>query len=187
MTGLSFDVALTKTGDDVWTTNALSLPNAHLASVYSARTAAIKHQVEGHNIRVGNAAATHLMGRLVLPDALVAASTLEEAKVQLEREKVQLEDRANKRTVWVSVATAIIAATATIGVALIASPGGKPTPPSTAPNAFRDLVECRQSLNRLTSLAPNGQQTLTTIREAITLHATVCDDRLAAAIAAASP
>ena len=97
----------------------------------------------------------------------------------MERERIISDERAGRRTLWVSIGTAVISAAAAIGVALIAHIGGGGT---SVAKTYKDLVECRESLNRLSTLAGNQQQTLNSLRDAVGRSIDSCSERLEAAI-----
>ena len=119
--------------------------------------------------------------RIELQEDLAAASTLEESKLDLEREKVASSERLSRRTLVVSVITAVLSAGATIAVAAIANLG-KADKPQTA--AYRDLNECRDGLDNLKTLSALDQQTLPDLRAAVRRQVDACIDRLRAAMSA---
>jgi hypothetical protein len=182
----TFDAVLRKKSDGGWTSEALTLPKARVAAVLSAKGDSLPFDPKQGTISVAKGAAP-LYARIELPAELIEASTLDQAKVALERDKLAVEERAGRRTLLVSVVTAIVSAAAALGVALITNLGGSPSPHPIAPTAYKDLVDCRESLNTLASLANLNQQSLQSLKEAVGRHVEACRDRLSTAIAASQP
>lgn len=186
MTILTFDVMLKKQSGQAWTTDALALPKARLESVQSADGDAVEFDRQADKIIMSKPGSGKLVGTIELPEDLVAASLIEKTKLDFEREKLAGEERAGRRTLWISLTTAIVSALATVAVAFIAQSGSsKPSSQPSVSQAFKDLVECRESLNRLATLAHLDQQTLTNLQEAVGRSVADCSDRLDRAIGAA--
>jgi hypothetical protein len=181
MTNRAFDIVLLKRPDDTWGSDALALPKARLLSVTEATGQPLSYSLKEDATVAVNSAASSLVGRLELPEELVAQSALDQAKLTLDREKLEIEERAGRRTLWAALATAILSSLATVVVAFITHLGAS-TP--SAPKAYQDLVECREDLTRLASLAQLEQQTLPKLREAVSHSVGSCRERLNTAISA---
>lgn len=114
---------------------------------------------------------------LEVPGDLTLQSTLDQAKFELEREKVALEESNRTRTWQWSIGSAVLTAAVTLTVAYMnkADPG-KPTA-GTGPSS--DAIEaCRVSLQRLPLLAAANNQTVASLSEAIRRHQADCDEVL---------
>lgn len=187
MSARTLDVVLKDRGDSIWVSDALKLPQAHVASIVDGAGKPVAFDMRGSTVTLKNQVAP-IIARIELPEALVEVSALDRAKVELDREKLAVEERGGRRTLWVSLATAVVSAAATIGVALVTNLGGSSAPKAApAPTAYRDLVDCRESLNVLGSLTNLDPQTLQNLKEAIRRHVDTCKDRLDIAIAASPP
>lgn len=179
MTRKTFDIVLRKRSETIWTTDALGLPTARILEVNDQRDVSVPFERVDGGLKIGKRAAGPLVGRLEVIEELTTLSALETMKLDLEREKVASEERHAKRTLLVSIVTAVISAGAAIGVAAIANPS-KPDRPVGA--SYKDINECREELNRLTTLAALDQQTLDTLRIAVRSHIDRCKERLKSAM-----
>jgi len=114
---------------------------------------------------------------LEVPGDLTLQSTLDQAKFELEREKIIIEESNRKRTLQWSVGSAVLAAAVTLTVAYINKSGlAKPAAVS-GPSV--DAVEaCRASLQRLPLLAASNGQSVTSLAEAIRRHQADCEEVL---------
>jgi hypothetical protein len=179
----SIDVLLERKTENSFRSEALKLTSSRLGNAFRLTGEPLDFQ-ETDGVVLAKCADDRVVGRVELMEPLVTASEVQRVRDSVEREKIASEERAGRRTVWVSVASAVISAAAAIGVALIAHLDG--APPSTA-KTYKDLVECRESLNRLGTLAGNQGQTLGSLREAVDRSILACKDRLEAAIAGSAP
>ena len=179
----SIDVLLERKTENSFRSEALRLPASRLGDAFRLTGERLDFQ-EADGVVIAKCADDRLVGRVELTEPLVSASEVQRVKDSVEREKIASEERAARRTVWVSVASAVISAAAAIGVALIAHLNA--AAPSTA-KTYKDLVESRESLNRLETLAGNQGQTLVSLREAVDRSIDVCKDRLEAAISGSAP
>jgi hypothetical protein len=182
MTVRTFDAVLRKRSEKVWASEALHLPKARVVSVLDDRGSNVPFETENDSIVVDKHNVTSLSARIELLEDLVAESAVEQMKLSLEREKVASADRLGRRTLWVSVVTAILSAAAALGGATIASHSTKADKPQLA--TYRDLDECREGLNNLKTLAALDQQTLPDLRAAVRRQVDACSDRLKAAMSA---
>ena len=184
MTTRMLDVVLHCESDGSWTSEALPLPGAQIAAVLDLRNTAVPFEVRNGKIFTEKRH-TSLVARVELHAEFVAASDLERSKLALEREKVASSDRLGRRTLIVTVVTALVSAGATIAVATIANPGGEKGKTPVA--AYRDLNECRDGLDNLKTLAGLDQQTLADLRVAVRRQVDDCMERLRVAMAASPP
>ena len=185
MTARTLDAVLRQRSETVWATEALELPLARVVAVSDSRGANVPFEVHDGTIVIEKRNATSLFARIELSEGLVPASALEQAKLDLEREKVASGERLGRRTLLVSVVTALVSAGAAIAVAAIANHSGKADKPQ--PASYRDLDECREGLNNLKTLATLDHQTLPDLRSAVRRQVDLCSDRLRAAMAASPP
>jgi len=181
MTGRSFEILLSKRNDQLWESDALALPKVRLLSVADVGGRSLPYTLKDDATVSTNSRASSLVGRVELPEDLVAQSVLDQAKIDLDRQRLEVEERGARRTLLVGLATALVSAVATIVVAAISHIGA--TAP-VAPKAYQDLVECRESLNVLVTLSQSAQQTLPNLREAISRSVESCRERLNTAIVA---
>jgi hypothetical protein len=184
MTARTLNAVLHFESDGSWTSEALTLPSARIAAVLDQSGTAVPFEVRNGKISTEKRH-TSLVARIELEAEFVAASDLEQSKLALEREKVASSDRLGRRTLIVTVVTALVSAGATIAVATIANPGGEKG--KTPAAAYRDLNECRDGLNNLKTLAGLDQQTLTDLRMAVRRQVDDCVERLRSAMAASPP
>ena len=182
MTVRTLDVTLRKRSETAWASDALQLPVARVVSVFDAHGANIPFEIHDGTIVADECNAASLFARIELSEDLVAASALEQMKLDLERQKVASSERLARRTLLVSVATALVSAAAAIAVAVITNHSGKPDQPQ--PASYRDLDECREGLNNLKTLSALDQQTLSDLRTAVRRQADDCIARLKAAMSA---
>ena len=183
MTVRYIDALLVRQADKSFRSEAVKLPSSRLGDVFRLTGERLDFREADGGV-LAECDDKQIVGRVELTDSLVAASEVQKAKDSVEREKIVSEERAGRRTLWVSVTTAVISAAATIGVALIAHIGGGGT---SSGKTYKDLVECRESLNRLSTLAGNQQQTLNSLRDAVGRSIDACSERLEAAIHGSEP
>jgi hypothetical protein len=181
----TIDAVLRRQSAGVWATEALDLPMARVIAVLDAQGASVPFQIHDGTIVVTKRALASLTARIELSEDLVTASALEQMKLDLEREKLASGERSTRRTLVVSVATAVVTAIATIAVAYITNIAGEAHKPQ--PAAYRELNECREGLDNLKTLANLDQQTLPDLRTAVRRQVDDCSDRLRAAMSASSP
>jgi hypothetical protein len=175
------DVVLRKRADGNWETEALSLPTARLVAVFDKQNK-LSFEVRSGAVVVKEGNTTSPVARIELQKDLIAASALEQSKLDLEREKIASSELLARRTLFVSVVTAVLSAGATIAVATIANLGGKGEKPQ--PVVYRELNECRDGLDNLKTLSALDQQTQPDLRAAVRRQADTCIERLRAAMAA---
>ena len=114
---------------------------------------------------------------LEVPGDLTLQSTLDQAKFELEREKVALEESNRRRTWHWSIGSALLTAAVTLTVAYFNK--ADPSKPAASSGPAADAVEtCRSSLHRLPLLAASNNQTITSLAEAIRRHQADCDEVL---------
>ena len=183
MTVPYIDALLVRQADKSFRSEAVKLPSSRLGDVFRLTGERLDFREADGGV-LAECDDERIVGRVELKDSLVAASEVQKAKDLVERERIVSEERAGRRTFWVSVTTAVISAVATIGVALIAHIGGGGT---SGAKTYKDLVECRESLNRLGTLAGNQQQTLNSLRDAVGRSIDSCSERLEAAIHGSEP
>jgi hypothetical protein len=182
MTTQTIDVVLRRRGDGNWESDALALPNARVVEVVD-RDRKLSFEIHGGHVEVEKApAVTTLVARIELGEELVSASALERSKLDLEREKIASGERLARRTLIVSILTALLAAGATIEVGWMTNFGPKSEKPP--PSAYKDLNECREALVNLKTLSNLDQQTLPNLRAAVRSQADACIGRLQAAMSA---
>jgi hypothetical protein len=179
----TFDVVLRKNEEGRWTTDAMQLPDARVQAVLDGKGASVPFQVADRGIALDKRSSTTFLARIELPSELVTSAALEQAKLDVERDKVVSAERSGRRTVYVSVITAVVSAAATIAVAAITNGVGKPDKPQVS--NVRDISECREGLINLKTLAALEQQTLPDLRTAVRHQVDDCTDRLKSALAAA--
>ncbi len=151
----TLDAVLRNRSEGAWATPALELPAARVVAVLDSRGTSIPFEIHDGTVVVDKRSSASLLARIELPEDLVTASALEQLKLNLERAKVESAERLSRRTLLVSVATAVVSAGATIGVAAISNFSSKPDKPQ--PASYRDLDECREGLNQLKTLAALDQ------------------------------
>jgi hypothetical protein len=183
MTVPYIDALLVRQSDNSFRSEAVRLPSARLGNVFRLSGERLDFREADGGV-LAECGDERIVGRVELTDSLVAASEVQKAKDSVERERIISDERAGRRTLWVSIATAVISAAAAIGVALIAHIGGGGT---SVAKTYKDLVECRESLNRLSTLAGNQQQTLNSLRDAVGRSIDSCSERLEAAIHGSEP
>ena len=118
--------------------------------------------------------------QLSLPTELVPAAALTDAKLAFDQQKLAADERAGRRTVWFSLAAAMVSAIATVSVAFIAKTG--PAPAAAVPPTLRQLLTCQESLDRLRTLATLPTQSLGDLQAAVRRHDDACRDHLKAAV-----
>ncbi len=161
-----------------WTSPAFRLPGTKLTAVHDAggraRTDAM---LEGDLLAIASDSPSPVMATVEVPSDLMLPSALEHAKLDLEREKLALEE-ANRRRTWQwSIASALLAAAVSVAVAYMGQSDSGTSIARAGPTA--DAVEtCRHSLKRLPLLAMANDQTVTSLAEAIRRHEADCDEVL---------
>jgi hypothetical protein len=106
---------------------------------------------------------------------------IEAAKLDFERQKAASEDVWRGRTYFFSIGSAVLTAVVALAVAWIAKPS------HTGPSIHVDEVHtCRDSLQRLGTLAQLQNQTVPGLSTAITSHVSTCDAVLEGLILAAA-
>jgi hypothetical protein len=106
---------------------------------------------------------------------------IEATKLDFERQKAASEDVWRGRTYFFSIGSAILTAAVTLGVAWMAKPS------HTGPAIHVDEVHaCRDSLQRLGTLAQLQNQTLPGLSAAVSGHVSTCDSVLEGIILAAA-
>jgi hypothetical protein len=166
-----------------WHSALLDLPGADATAAWDATGGAVEFTVADRSVRASPAREVSLL-RVRLGSDLVAASALDEAKLAFDREKLAADERAGRRTIWFSLAAAVISAAATITVALIAKPA--PAALAPPPPTYRQLLTCQQGLDTLTQLSHLPTQTVGDLQAAIQHYEATCRDPLKAAVDSAS-
>jgi hypothetical protein len=163
---------------DRWLSPALQLPGAKLLGIAGDAG----HSVTGATLTDGAILAPSgeeplTVATLEVPGDLTLQSVLEQAKLDLEHEKIALEE-ANRRRTWQwSIGSAVLTAVVTLTVAYMNKPDPARPIVGTAPSS--DSVEaCRASLQRLPLLAATNNQTVASLAEAIRRHQADCDEVL---------
>jgi hypothetical protein len=164
-----------------WRSCLLDVPGVEVLKAWNEDGASVAFEQQGILLRA-EPDITLARAQLRLTADLVAASALDDAKLNFDREKLASDDRSSRRTVWFTVIAALISATATIAVALIARPGQTPVQ---APPGYRQLSECQRSLDRLATLSSLPTQTLGDLQAAVKNHEDACRDSLRAAVESA--
>ncbi len=162
----------------IWRCCALELPGVEVLGLWDAAGADIAFQRVDGVVKV-RANVQPVRAQIRFPTPLVPASALDDAKLAFDRQKLAADERASRRTLWFSLAAAVVAAIATISVALIAKIG--PTGTAVAPT-LHQLVTCQESLDRLRTLANLSTQSLGDLKTAVQHHDDVCRDPLNAAV-----
>jgi hypothetical protein len=162
-----------------WRSCALDMPGAEVIDVSDDTGAQTPFERLGNvlNVRPDVRLAR---ARLRLRTDLIPASALSDAKVNFDQQKLASDERAGRRTLWISLASAIISAAATMSVALIARPGQSNT--AAALPTLHQLLSCQESLDRLRTLSALSTQTLGDLRAAVQHHDDACRDALKAAV-----
>ena len=161
-----------------WLSPALKLPGVKLAGI-SDDTGSV---VVGATLVDGTVLAPPgemmpAVATLEVPGDLTLQSTLDQAKFDLEREKVALEESNRRRTWQWSIGSAVLTAAVTLSVAYMNKADPGKTPSGSGPSS--DAIEtCRASLNRLPLLAASSGQSLPSLAEAIRRHQADCDEVL---------
>lgn len=101
---------------------------------------------------------------------------IEAAKLAFEQDKLELGERWRRRTYLWTIASGLLTAAVTMGVAWVSTNSGSQDPTSTI--AVGPIEACRDSLRRLDTLALAQGQTLRDLAKAIGHHKETCDDVL---------
>jgi hypothetical protein len=102
-------------------------------------------------------------------------SPLEQAKLDFEREKLAIEDRSRRQTFIWTVCSGLLTAAVTITVAWLGVFGKQDTKQGATAIPRERVVACRDSLQRLISLADLSGQTMPALSEAARRHKNECD------------
>lgn len=184
MTARRLDAVLQREPDGSWTSEALALPSTRIVAVLDQGGTPVQFDIHDGRISTDGEHVS-LVARVELQAVFVAAADLERSKLALEREKVESSDRLGRRTLIVTLVTALVSAGAAVVVATIPKLGGEKEKAPVA--AYRDLNECRDGLNNLKTLSGLDQQTLGDLRLAVQRQVDDCMVRLRTAMAASSP
>ena len=161
-----------------WLSPALKLLGAKLMAITDdAGTNVTGATVIDGAIHCDGSEATLTTATLEVPGDLTLQSTLDQAKLELERERIALEESNRRRTWQWSIGSAVLTAAVTLTVAYMNS--AKSVRPTVVAGPSRDAIEtCRASLQRLPLLAGASNQTVTSLAEAIRRHQADCDEVL---------
>lgn len=177
---LRFTVQVAEDGNTTgrWTSPAFRLPGAKLNAVHDAGgRARTDATLEGGLLVIAPDSPSPVMATVEVPSDLMLPSALEQAKLDLEREKLALEEANHRRTWQWSIASALLTGAVSIAVAYMGKSDSGKSIANTGPTA--DAVEtCRNSLKRLPLLAATNDQTVTSLAEAIRRHEADCDEVL---------
>ena len=161
-----------------WLSPAFKLPGAKLAGITDDAGGSVAGMtlVDGAILApVGGG--TLATATLEVPGDLTLQSTLDQAKFELERQKIALEESNRRRTWQWSIGSAVLAAAVTLSVAYINK--ADPAKPTTGTGPSSDAIEtCRGSLQRLPLLAAANNQSIASLAEAIRRHQADCDEVL---------
>lgn len=163
----------------VWRCCLLEIPGCEVLKLWDEAGEKVPFERVENAVKVP-ANAKLARAQLSLPTELVPGSALSDAKLAFDQQKLAADERAGRRTVWFSLAAAIVAAAATVSVALIAKIG--PSSTAAAPPTLRELLSCEESLDRLRTLAKLPTQSLRDLKTAVQRHDDACRDQLRAAV-----
>ena len=159
-----------------WRSGALALPQARVKSVRDIQGNLLSFAPAEDGIAIDSDAEGPLEARLEVAGSLLS-------REDIERQKLEYEERGRRSTFLWSIGSGVLTAAVTLGIALV----NRPSPPRAeqvkAPLNFAELDQCRDSLERVATLANLQDQTLEDLRKLIRSHDEACRDRLEAALA----
>jgi hypothetical protein len=157
---------------DRWTIPIANWPGFHVAQIsdISGNVIAAFTQEDGVIVCRPDAETARLFATVDLDQP---PKDIEAANLEFERAKAASDDQWRMRTYAFSVGSAVLAAIVTIGVALITRPSH-----ATASINIDSVHACRDSLQRLSTLAQLKGQTLEGLATAVGNHSATCDPTL---------
>lgn len=175
----STNLAMDASKSGRWVSDALKLPGAKLAKVSDSAGMPLR----GYELSDGAVIGTGFqpdscVAVVEVPSDLMPHSAIEKAKLDLEREKLVLEEANRKRTWAWSIGSAVLTAAVTITVALVSKSESSASSSRVTGPATGAIEDCRTSLRRLPLLARTSGQTVVALSEAINRHEVECDEVL---------
>ena len=159
-----------------WYSGALGLPQARVMSVRTNLGELVHFAPDDQGIAIVGTTANQLEAHIEVASDLLSQE-------DIERQKLEYEERGRRNTFLWSIGSGLLTAAVTLGVAWVNKPAVQHGKQTSAPPSFADLDQCRDSLERLSTLASNEDQILEDIRKLVRSHDEACRDRLEAALA----
>eukprot|EP00456_Euglypha_rotunda_P076228 TRINITY_DN7120_c0_g1_i3.p1 TRINITY_DN7120_c0_g1~~TRINITY_DN7120_c0_g1_i3.p1 ORF type:complete len:182 (-),score=38.44 TRINITY_DN7120_c0_g1_i3:403-948(-) len=158
----------------IWASAALALPDAFAVAVKDVHGQAVSFvPVEG-GLQLPSTSKTPLFADVQIPDKLITADSLDKARLDLDAEKLRIEERAGRRTLWFTLGGSVLSGIVSIVITMLTHGGGSPGPTV----SYKDLQTCKNSLDRLGTLSALPMQTVDDLRSAIQRHKDSCEERL---------
>jgi len=162
-----------------WVSDALKLPGAQLVKVNDSSGIPLRgYDLSDGAVTGSGQSPEGCVATLEVPANLVPHSALEQARFDLERDKLLLEEANRKRTWLWSISSAVLTAAVTLAVALMSRSGPAASPISFSGPTAEAIEACRASLRRLPLLARSSGQTVVALSEAVGRHEAECDEVL---------